>query len=684
MRLSGGAEAWLAARHRWASLLYFASTTNRLIDAAVQALRRHLHEGQVGVLAQMALTTWVTLDASPPHGRSHAEALRARTAHLAAHVQSWGGCTVREVTGHPVKAWVSTVPGLSQLHIGTRYAAPLREVIRSPAVSARLAVAGRSDGLPVPRRPTVSVSAGSPLQGTWNELYFARPGSGKSVAMALNNLALILSPGFRELPFVRIIDIGPSSEGFDCAGAGCLAGGAAPRGAIPCAAKPGGMGNQSRWIPPWVAGPPPQKRAFLVSLLSVLATAPARRRRRRVWRKRRAWRWIAPTRITATIKRRSCTASTRTPPSPPRSNATRSSCRSGRPGGKWWMRCLTSAISRRDPGATLCGALAQRSGRRGPGTASHPSVRGRDAVGGDGGIAGAMVQPRDLGGHPRMADAGLSDPVRPGQRAGGRFDVAALCGDMTPSVSGKPPSPICWRCMCSVTMCFGTRPPPSERPSATAPITATGMNACGRTHANSAWTKTPLRWYRRHRRADRALDAEGRKANVHTAVASQILSDFSDDMAELATTIHIMEYSSDDQAAAVRAKFSLSAAALAALRTYGTGPTAAGAPFLGCFGLGAAPSRNCSISPPARSSCGRCPPRRKTAGYAPSLPTTRTPPARAALARAYPGGSAKAELERRLDHGDGTLDREAVLAQLVEEVAALAPSWADAPPIRTS
>ena len=129
MRLSGGAEAWLAARHRWASLLYFASTTNRLIDAAVQALRRHLHEGQVGVLAQMALTTWVTLDESPPHGRSH-EALRARGAFGRA-CAILGRLHGARVTGHPVKAWVSTVPGLSQLHIGTRYAAPLREVIRS-------------------------------------------------------------------------------------------------------------------------------------------------------------------------------------------------------------------------------------------------------------------------------------------------------------------------------------------------------------------------------------------------------------------------------------------------------------------------------------------------------------------------------------------------------------------------
>ena len=39
----------------------------------------------------------------------------------------------------------------------------------------------------------------------------------------------------------------------------------------------------------------------------------------------------------------------------------------------------------------------------------------------------------------------------------------------------------------------------------------------------------------------------------------------------------------------------------------------------------------------------------------------------------YPGGTAKAELQRRLEsHPDGTLDRDAVLNTLVEEVAELA------------
>ncbi|MCB1919713.1 MAG: hypothetical protein KDJ28_07025 [Candidatus Competibacteraceae bacterium] len=275
VRLSGDAGAWLAARHRWTSLLHFAGATNKLIDAAVQALRRHLNEGNVGVLAQMALTTWVNTLEGAPAGRTHGEELRRRTAYLAAHLQSWGGCTVRQATGHPVKAWVSTLPGISQMNIATRYAAPLRDLLQTlplyrPASLWPVgAVVYRSrDGRLFPYQP------GSERQGTWNELYFARPGSGKSVTMNANNLALILSPGFRALPFVRIIDIGPSSEGLV----------ALVREALPPArrgeAQFYALQNTSGWAinaldtPLGLRHPPPQKRAFLVSLLSLLATAP--------------------------------------------------------------------------------------------------------------------------------------------------------------------------------------------------------------------------------------------------------------------------------------------------------------------------------------------------------------------------------------------------------------------------
>ena len=52
--------------------------------------------------------------------------------------------------------------------------------------------------------------------------------------------------------------------------------------------------------------------------------------------------------------------------------------------------------------------------------------------------------------------------------------------------------------------------------------------------------------------------------------------------------------------------------------------------------------------------------------------------ARQALARAYPGGSIKGELQRRLDGApEGDFDQDAALATLVEEVSAVAATLVD-------
>lgn len=683
IRLSGGAEAWLAARHRWASLLYFASATNRLIDAAVQALRRHLHEGQVGVLMQMALTTWVSLNESPPLGQSHGEALRARTAHLASHVQSWGGCTVRERTGHPIHAWVSTVPGLSQIQIATRYAAPLREVMRSLPLfrPASLWPAGamvyRSrDGRLFPFQP------GSPLQGTWNELYFARPGSGKSVAMALNNLALILSPGFRELPFVRIIDIGPSSEGLI----------ALVRDALPTArqfeAQFHAPHNRAAWAinpldtPLGLRVPPPQKRAFLVSLLSVLAMAPgaaappeglaetaglALDRAYAHYSDGQAPKWYGVNQdaaVAAALERHR----TVLPERPTWWDVVDALFAAGDiPAAIRAQRYAVPLLSdlvvvAQEPQVThLYGASMRLEA-----TAESPVQWFSRAI-------SAATREWPMLAYPTRFDLGNARVVG--------LDVAALCGDMTPI--GQRQTAIAYLLAMHVLShdLFWD--------AQTADLAPEGYRAYHRDrHERLLAYPRKFCMDEKHRCGGiAAIDAqivrwmrEGRKANVHTAVASQILGDFSDEMAELATTIHIMEYSSDEMAKAVRDKFSLSASALAALRTYGTGPTAAGAPFLGVFRtrrgtiaqllyLTTGPIELWALSTTAEDCWVRAQLYRRVGPRR----------ARAALARAYPGGSVKAELERRLDSGDGPCDRDAVLAELAEEVATLAQSLADSP-----
>lgn len=55
---------------------------------------------------------------------------------------------------------------------------------------------------------------GTNVTTTWFDLIFAQPGAGKSVLLNSTNIACCLTPGMSSLPFVAIIDIGPSSAGM--------------------------------------------------------------------------------------------------------------------------------------------------------------------------------------------------------------------------------------------------------------------------------------------------------------------------------------------------------------------------------------------------------------------------------------------------------------------------------------
>ena len=164
------------------------------------------------------------------------------------------------------------------------------------------------------------------------------------------------------------------------------------------------------------------------------------------------------------------------------------------------------------------------------------------------------------------------------------LDVAALCGDMTPV--GQRQTAIAYLLALHVLSHDLFMDPQ------TAPIVPVRYQTYHRDRVE-ALLATPKKICidEKHRCGGlRAVDAqivrfmrEGRKANVHIALASQMLDNFTAEMAELATTIYIMEYTSDDGAEAVRAKFSLSASAMRELRVHGTGTTPAGAPFLGVF-----------------------------------------------------------------------------------------------------
>lgn len=191
-----------------AAILSFAHAFNRLIANSADLLEYlRVNTDDAIVQLRVSAATWVKV--------GEEKQLRNRAAELAKAIQGWGYCETSEVSGDAYGGVLSSALGLSCESHAIPAVAPLSDVtyllpINRPASPWQSgAVLFRSpDGKPWPYQP------GSTLQTTWIDLFYARPGSGKSVLSNAINLALCLSPGLTRLPFIAIIDIGPSSSGL--------------------------------------------------------------------------------------------------------------------------------------------------------------------------------------------------------------------------------------------------------------------------------------------------------------------------------------------------------------------------------------------------------------------------------------------------------------------------------------
>lgn len=206
--VDGGGMESLRIKRMLSSILSFSSAQNRLINDSVALLDYiNLNADDAVVKYRVAAATWA------PVGQD--KTLSMRTAQLSRAIQGWGSCDVSEVCGDAFEGVVSSMLGVSMESVATTTVASLSDVIymlpfyrpASPWRSGSLLFRS-PDGKPWPYQP------GSPLQTTWIDLIYARPGSGKSVLSNALNLALVLSAGAKRLPRISIIDIGPSSSGL--------------------------------------------------------------------------------------------------------------------------------------------------------------------------------------------------------------------------------------------------------------------------------------------------------------------------------------------------------------------------------------------------------------------------------------------------------------------------------------
>lgn len=264
--IQGGGLQSIALKSTLATILSFAHAHNRLIGNAIELLKYlEVNTDDAIVKLQVTASTWAKA--------GEEKTLRLRLAELAKAIQGWGYCETAEISGDSYGAMMSTTLGITTNSVATTSIAPLSDVTymlpftrpASPWITG--AVLFRSvDGKPWPYQP------GSTQQTTWIDLMFARPGSGKSVLSNAINLALCLSGGIQRLPYIAIVDIGPSSSGLIS-----LLREALPKEQKHLVAYHRLRMHSEMAINPFDTQlgsrfPTPQERAFLVNFLSLLAT----------------------------------------------------------------------------------------------------------------------------------------------------------------------------------------------------------------------------------------------------------------------------------------------------------------------------------------------------------------------------------------------------------------------------
>ncbi|WP_310622388.1 ATP-binding protein [Flexibacterium corallicola] len=199
-----------------ASLFQFSNSYNSQIRTAVEELDAAHKDGTVLAKLRVSFTTW-----APVVQVGNIKEIETRLARLQRAVEGWGYMQVSSYSGDPIGTTMSTNIGLHMGDTAPSGVAPLEDIVellpwgRDASPFEKGSVLFRtSDGRPWPYEPGTSV------QNAFIDLFVAPPGRGKSVLLNALNLSLSLSAsavagsGKAELPRISIIDIGPSSSGL--------------------------------------------------------------------------------------------------------------------------------------------------------------------------------------------------------------------------------------------------------------------------------------------------------------------------------------------------------------------------------------------------------------------------------------------------------------------------------------
>ncbi len=204
--IESGGIAGSAFRKMAAAIMGFSNSVNRQIKDTLGQLME-LSQSEAVVKMRVSFATY------GPYEQKRL--VEDRLANLMAAVESWGYCQVSTLCGDPLEAVMSSALGIACASTATPAVVPLYEVVK--LLPWQRASSPFQEGSVILRTPDGRIwpyQSGTPLTTTWFDLIFAQPGSGKSVLMNALNLGAVLSAGMSKLPYVAVLDIGPSSSGL--------------------------------------------------------------------------------------------------------------------------------------------------------------------------------------------------------------------------------------------------------------------------------------------------------------------------------------------------------------------------------------------------------------------------------------------------------------------------------------
>ncbi len=264
--IEGGGTHGTMFRAFAAGVVGFTNQVNKQIRESLKALHK-LSQSEPIVKVRISLSTF-----APQNNR---KLMEIRIAALTQAIEAWGYCQASSAGGDPLAVVMSSALGTACASTAPAVIMPFHETIKM--LPWQRASSPFIEGSVIFRTPDGRIwpyQTGSALTSLWFDLIFAQPGAGKSVLMNALNLSTVLSAGTARLPYVAILDIGPSSAGLI----------SLIRDALPLERRHEALHFKLRMTPEYAVNPfdtqlgcrypLPEERSYLTELVTLVCTSP--------------------------------------------------------------------------------------------------------------------------------------------------------------------------------------------------------------------------------------------------------------------------------------------------------------------------------------------------------------------------------------------------------------------------